>query len=128
MVKTAMAIEKEVDDAWSIQDAGASDKRKESQLSASSLGDKQRTSTPRGFQGQGQGQDQSSQDRRQFRATSKSGQRICFHCYQPRHLSRDFPQRQGSQGYGTPLSQSSVGHAQTRFFPPYPTMGQDNQY
>ena len=49
MVRTAMAIEKEVDDARSIWDVGASDKRKESQLSSSSLGNKQRTSTPRGF-------------------------------------------------------------------------------
>ena len=35
MVKTAMAIEREVDDAWSIRDVGASYKRKESQLSSS---------------------------------------------------------------------------------------------
>ena len=40
MVKTAMAIEREVDDARSIQNAGASDKRKESQLSSSSSGKK----------------------------------------------------------------------------------------
>ena len=49
MVRTTMAIEREVDDAQSIQDAGAKDKRKESQPSFSSLGKKQRTSTPRGF-------------------------------------------------------------------------------
>ena len=36
MVKTTMAIEREVDDAWSIQDAGVKDKRKESQPSSSS--------------------------------------------------------------------------------------------
>ena len=36
MVRTAMAIEREVNDAQSIQDAGASDKRKESQFSSSS--------------------------------------------------------------------------------------------
>ena len=30
MVKITMAIEREVDDTWSIQDVGASDKRKES--------------------------------------------------------------------------------------------------
>ena len=29
MVRTAMAIEREIDDAWSIRDMGASDKRKE---------------------------------------------------------------------------------------------------
>ena len=65
MVKTAMAIEREVDDVWSIRDTGASDKRKESQPYSFSSGKKQRTSTLRGFQGQdydyqGQGQDQSS--------------------------------------------------------------------
>ena len=46
MVKTTMAIEREVDKAWSIRDVGASDKRKETQLSFSSSGKKQRTSTP----------------------------------------------------------------------------------
>ena len=51
MVKMAMAIKREVDEAWSIQDAGASYRRKESQLSSSSSGKKQRTSTLRGFQG-----------------------------------------------------------------------------
>ena len=51
MVKTAMAIEREVDDARSIGDAGAKDKRKESQPSSSSSGKKQRTSAPQGFQG-----------------------------------------------------------------------------
>ena len=37
MVKTAMAIEREVDDAWSIRDASVKDKRRESQPSSSSL-------------------------------------------------------------------------------------------
>ena len=37
MVKTAMAIERKVDDARSIQDAGVKDKRMESQPSSSSL-------------------------------------------------------------------------------------------
>ena len=46
MVKTTMTIEREVDDSWSIQDAGVKDKRKESQPSSSSSGKKQRTSTP----------------------------------------------------------------------------------
>ena len=36
MVRTPMAIEREVDDARSIQDAGVSVKRKESQNSSSS--------------------------------------------------------------------------------------------
>ena len=60
MVKTAMAIEREIEDAWSIRDTGASGKIKEDQPS-SSLGKKQKTSIPWGkFQGrdhsyQGQG-------------------------------------------------------------------------
>ena len=45
MVKTTMAIGREIDDVKSIRDAGASGKRKESQPS-SSTGNKQRTSTP----------------------------------------------------------------------------------
>ena len=44
MVRTSMAIEREIDDAKSIWDTGASGKRKESQPS-SSTGKKQRTST-----------------------------------------------------------------------------------
>ena len=40
MVKTGMAIEREVDDAWSIRDASVKDKRNESQPSSSSLGKK----------------------------------------------------------------------------------------
>ena len=50
MVRTAMAIEREIDDTRSIRDTGASEKRKESQP-FSSLRKKQRTSTSRGFQG-----------------------------------------------------------------------------
>ena len=55
MVKTAMDIEREVDDARSIRDAGACDKRKESQLSYSNSRKRQRTYALRGFQGQGRG-------------------------------------------------------------------------
>ena len=40
MVKTGMAIEGEVDEAWSIWDAVVKDKRKESQPSSSSSGKK----------------------------------------------------------------------------------------
>ena len=36
MVRTTIAIEREIDDAWSIRDTGASDRRKEGQLSSSS--------------------------------------------------------------------------------------------
>ena len=44
MVKTVMAIEREVDNAQSIQNTSVKDKRKESQPSSSSSGNKQRTS------------------------------------------------------------------------------------
>ena len=51
MVKTALAIEREIDDARSIRDMGAGDKLKEGQPS-SRWGNKQRVSFPRGFLGQ----------------------------------------------------------------------------
>ena len=50
MVLIAMTIEREIDDARSIRDMGAGDKRKEGQPS-SSLGKKQKTFILRGFQG-----------------------------------------------------------------------------
>ena len=70
MIRTAMTIKREINDARSIQDASAIGKRKESQPSFSNSGKKQRTSAPREFQRQGQGQDQSSQNGRHFRAPS----------------------------------------------------------
>ena len=45
MIRTAMAIEREIDNAKSIRDAGASGKRKESQP-FSNTKKKQRISTP----------------------------------------------------------------------------------
>ena len=58
MVWTAMTIEREIEDARSIRDAGVSGKRMESQ-SSSSLGKKPKASSLRGFQSRnhmGQGQ------------------------------------------------------------------------
>ena len=49
MVKIAMVIEREVDDARNIREEGVKDKRKESQHSSSSLGKKQRTSLCKGY-------------------------------------------------------------------------------
>ena len=43
-------------------------------------------------------------------------------------MRRDWPQRQGSQGFGTTQSQSTVGQERTQFFPIPPSMGQGNQY
>ena len=45
MVKTALAIEREVDDARSIRDSSASDKKKGDRSSYFSYGKKKRTST-----------------------------------------------------------------------------------
>ena len=54
MVKTSLAIEREVEDTRSIRDMGASAKRKESQ-SSSRYKKKQKTSATYGFQGRGNG-------------------------------------------------------------------------
>ena len=48
MVGTTMTIEREIEDAWSTRDAGASGKRKESQSSSSS-GKKKKASSSCGF-------------------------------------------------------------------------------
>ena len=101
MVRTALAIEREIDDAWSIRDMGAGYKRKEGQHSSSS-GKKQRTSVPRGFSGQGRGsqgrgsQGRGSQGQSQIRAPSQTGPVTCYHYHQPGHMRRNCPQRQGS--------------------------------
>ena len=49
MVMTTMTIEREVDGARNIRDAGVKDKRSESQPSSSKLGNKKMSSTPQGF-------------------------------------------------------------------------------
>ena len=63
MVSTTLIIEREVNDAPSIRDAGASDKKRGSQASSSGSGKKQRTYVPRGFQGRGRGQQYQGQVR-----------------------------------------------------------------
>ena len=73
MVKTAMAIKREINDAQSIRDAGSSEKRKESH-SFSSSGKKRRTSVPRGHSVQGHGY----QSQGQGRDVSQAELMICF--------------------------------------------------
>ena len=103
MVGTALTIERGIEDARSTRDVGVSSKRKDSQSSSSS-GKKQRASSSRGFQSRGHpGQGQ-------MRVIGQARQMVYYHCQQPGHMRRDFPQRQGSQGFGTSQSQTAVGH------------------
>ena len=96
----------EIDDSQSTRDAGANGKRKEDQSSFCS-GKKQKAFSSKGFQGQGL----NHHGQGHIRASSQSGQMTCYFCHQPKHMKRDFPQRQGSQGFETTQSQSSVGQA-----------------
>ena len=86
MVGTTLAIEREMEDARGIRDASVTGKRKDDQPSLS-LGKRQRTSVPRAPQVQGQ-----------------PWPMTCLYCHQPGHMRRDYPQRQGSQSYGTAQS------------------------
>ena len=73
MVRTALTIEREIEDARSTREASTSVKRKESQSSSSS-GKKPRASSSREFQSHdhlGQGW---------IRVASQAGQIACYHC------------------------------------------------
>ena len=100
---------------------GAGTKRKGDQPSSSS-GKKKEASGSQGFQSPGY----PGQGR--VRVASQDGKMVCYHCQQPGHMRRDFPQRQGSQGFGTSQSQSVVGQERTQLVPPPPSMDQGNHY
>ena len=52
----------------------------------------------------------------------------CYFCQQPGPVRRDFPQRQGSQDFGTAQSQLAVEQESIQFIPPHPNTGQRNQF
>ena len=95
-----MTTEGEVDVMRGIQDMGAGTKRKEDP-SSSNPGKKQKASVSQGYPGQGRGH----QDQGQDGTFRQVGQMMCYFYRQPGHFHRDCPQRQESQGYGTPQSQ-----------------------
>ena len=73
MVGAALTIEREIEDARSTRDAGATSKRKDSQSSSTS-GKRQRASSSRGSQSRshpGQGQ---------MRVAGQAGRMVCYHC------------------------------------------------
>ena len=121
MVGTALTIEREIEDARSTRDEDVSVKRKESQSSSSS-GKKPRASSSRGFQSHGH------PGQRQIRVFSQAGQMVCYHCQQLGHMRHNYPQRQGSQDFGTAQSQLAIGQERVQFIPPHPSMGQRNQF
>ena len=75
MVGTTLTIEREIKDARSTRDASVSGKRKDSQ-SSSSTGKRERASSSRAPQIQGQPRPMT-----------------CFYCHQPGHMKRDYPRR-----------------------------------
>ena len=120
MVGTALTIEREIENARSTQDGSVSGKRKDSQ-SFSGSGKRQRASSSRGSQSRGHpGQGQ-------MRVAGQAGQMVCYHCQQPGHMRRDFPRRQGSQGFGTAQSQSVAGQERIQYVPPQHGTGQRGQ-
>ena len=108
MVGTTLTIEREMEVARSTRDASVSGKRKDSQSSSSSE-KRQRASSSRGFKIRGH------PGHGHMRVAGQAGQMVCYHCQQPRHMRLDYPQRQGSQGFGIAQSQSVAGQERIQY-------------
>ena len=125
MVSTTLIIEREVDDARSIRDAGASNKKRGGAKLLLQARERSRGLLfHEGFRGGAV----VNRAKGQVWVTSQAGKMTCFHCHQSGHMRRNCLQIQGFQDQGTPQSRSSVGHEQTQYVPPYPSTGQGNRY
>ena len=62
-----------------------------------------------------------------MRVAGQAGQMVCYHCQQPRHMRRDCPRRQGSQGFGTAQFQPVAGQERIQYVPPQHSTGQGSQ-
>ena len=120
--RTSLAIGREVDDTWTIQDMGISAKRKENHSSSSS-GKKQNTSTPRGLQGRGR----DYQGQGQTKASNQSRHMTCYYCHQPGHMKQDCLRDRdpGVMGHHNPSHQWDL-HRRS-LFPSHPNVGQGNR-
>ena len=63
----------------------------------------------------------------QVRVAGQAGQMVCYHCQQPGHMRRDYPRRQGSQGFGTAQSQSVARQERIQYVPLQHGTGQRSQ-
>ena len=62
-----------------------------------------------------------------MRVVSQAGQMVSYHCQQPRHMRRDCPRRQGSQGFGTTQSQSVARQERIQYVLPQRSTSQRGQ-
>ena len=84
MARTALAIEREIEDARSIRDTGVSVRERRINLFSSSWKKKK---NPASYEFQGRDRDYQGQG--QTKASSQLGPMTCYYCHQLGHFSRD---------------------------------------